>query len=128
MAVRVLIKYLLWKKKYLNSDSQQLYQYQHNKQTPATSTRELKQTTKYDVGNLSHGFGKAQQLIIGSPTATCISANDNKHCSELLTYKNWNIVRKSMTFRTQGNTTIQMQYLYLPCVMKHHLNADELNT
>ena len=52
---------LLWIES-LNSDIQQLHQYQQNEQPPLTLTHgRHKKPTTYDVGNSSPGLGQAQK-------------------------------------------------------------------
>ena len=73
---------ILWKE-YLNSDGQQIHQYQQNKLSPLTSSHWIQKDYDTCVGNPDHGLGQAQTcaevsrlmwslLIIGSPTTILI--------------------------------------------------------
>jgi hypothetical protein len=56
-------KYIYIYEESLNSDGQQIHQYQQNEQSPLIQTEptEHNKTTTYDVGNSDPGLGQAQE-------------------------------------------------------------------
>ena len=83
----------LWKES-LNSDGQQLHQYQQNQQSPLTWTlwTQKKNTTTYEVGNPGPGFGQAHQcgglnrLMRSKPFFICDNQSNNNKINKVMTF------------------------------------------